>query len=421
MIHSFTCKIFYSFSEEVTLDFVVNDNAPENNGYFTAKSGTRLSKVETVIGSNASGKTNLLKILPFLKWLIIDSFNSKPEDLIVIQPFAFGDTKSKPSNLSVVFEISGKIYTYEFIITKEKILSEELKLTKFVKTKKSTKKIFSRQWNEKTNNYDFDGETFDLPKEFKNLLRINASVIGAAARLNHTESQMIAKYWGQIETNVVEAGWIGDHLLPTSIFQLNKAFGFFSENSMLKAEAEKLLCRFDLGLSGFEITKEKKENEENGFTLNVRATHLVNGQKQYLPVRYESSGTKQLFVLLKSILVALEKGSIAIVDEFDINLHPEMVIALYDLFVQPETNPKNAQLIFTSHETSVMTQEIFRRDQIWFCEKKNKATELYSLAEFKTRKGVTDIEKGYFSGRYGALPYFKSIDRMMGVRYVEKA
>ena len=77
-------------------------------------------------------------------------------------------------------------------------------------------------------------------------------------------------------------------------------------------------------------------------------------------------------------------------------------------------------MIFTSHETSVMTQEIFRRDQIWFCEKKNKATELFSLVEFKARKGVTDIEKSYFSGRYGALPYFKNIDRAMGVQYVEE-
>jgi hypothetical protein len=97
-----------------------------------------------------------------------------------------------------------------------------------------------------------------------------------------------------------------------------------------------------------------------------------------------------------------------------------MVRFLIELFHSKEINKNNAQLIFTSHETSVMTQEIFRRDQIWFCEKKNKATELFSLVEFKPRKGVTDIEKSYFSGRYGALPYFKNIDRAMGVQYVEE-
>ena len=93
MIHSFSCKNFYSFEELTTLDFEVNDNAPENSGYFKAKSGIRLSKVETVIGPNASGKTNLLKVLPLLKWLIVESFNMKPEANLPIQSFAFGEAK----------------------------------------------------------------------------------------------------------------------------------------------------------------------------------------------------------------------------------------------------------------------------------------------------------------------------------------
>src|SRR3989344_3830728 len=149
MIHSFSCKNFYSFEKLTTLDFEVNDNAPENNGYFKAKSGSRLSKVETVIGPNASGKTNVLKVLPFLKWLIIDSFNTKPEDPIVVQSFAFGESKDKPTELSVVFEIDGKVYSYAFTLTKQRILNEELKLTSFVKEKKAsmilTEKILSYQ------------------------------------------------------------------------------------------------------------------------------------------------------------------------------------------------------------------------------------------------------------------------------------
>lgn len=400
MIHSFTCKNFYSFGEETTLNFVVNNNAPKNNGYFTAPSGTLLSKVETVVGPNASGKTNLLKILPFLKWLIIDSFNSKPEDPIVVQSFAFGDVKSEPTDLSVIFEIDGKVYTYEFVITKEKILNEKLKLTSFVKEKKSTKNIFSRKWNETMNRYDFDGENFELPKGFENLLRTNTSVIGTAARLNHTESQLIAKYWGQIETNVVEAGWIGDHLLPNSIAQLAQAFDFFSENSALKAEAEKLLCRFDLGLRGFEIKKEKKEN---GFSLNVQSAHLFNGQKQYLPVQYESSGTKQLFVLLKSILVALKKGSIAVIDEFDVNLHPEMVIALYDLFVQPETNSKKTQLFMSTHNHILLSK--LDKYQIVLVEKnENGISEAWRLDEMSNVRSDENYYSKYLAGAYGAVP-----------------
>ena len=380
--------------------FEVNGNAPQNNGYFVAKSGVRLSKVETVIGPNASGKTNLLKVLPFLKWLIIDSFNMKPENPIVVQPFAFGVEKDAPTELSVNFEVSGKVYAYTFTITKEKILYEELKLTSFAKEKKSTKKIFSRIWNEKESKYDFEGDKFNLPKGFENLLRSNASVIGTAARLNHAESQSIATYWGQIETNVIEAGWIGDHLLPNSIAQLGEAFDFFSENSTSKNEAEKLLCRFDLGLNGFEI---KKEKQDNGFSLNIRASHMFNGQSQYLPFQHESSGTKQLFVLLKSILIALEKGSVAVIDEFDVNLHPEMVMALFDLFIQPETNPKNAQLLLSTHSHMLLSK--LDKYQIILVEKnENGVSEAWRLDEVSDVRSDDNYYSKYIAGAYGAVP-----------------
>ena len=315
MLHSFTCKNFFSFGESTTLDFTVNNKAPKNNGYFEAPSGVRISKVETVIGPNASGKTNLLKVLPFLKWLIVDSFNTKPEDPIVVSPFAFGETKEQPTEMSVVFEMDGKIYTYEFELNRTRILLEKLERTSFVEVKKGTQKVFSRQWNASTNQYDFEGENFNLPKGFENLnlLRSNASIIGSAARLNHQESGEIAKYWQKIETNVVEAGWMGD-LVPT-IPQWAGALMFYDANETLKKEAEKLLSRFDLGLNGIHF---EKENTQNGFTIkDVQAKHLFKGKEHLLPVHYESSGTKQLFVLLKSILSALDKGGIAVIDEFD--------------------------------------------------------------------------------------------------------
>lgn len=400
MIHSFSCKNFYSFGDETTLDFSVNNNAPQNNGYFLAESGVRLSKVETVIGPNASGKTNLLKVLPFLKYLIVGSFNAKPESLIPMQPFAFNGTKGLPTELSAVFEIDGKVYTYSFELTKQMILKEELKLTSFAKEKKSTKKIFTRSWDKETNQYKFEGDNFELPKGFEHLLRANASVIGTAARLNHTESKSIAKYWDQIETNVDEAGWMGDNMFADATSRLIETFDFFSDNEALKKEAEKLLCRFDLGLSGFEIKKEKKEN---GMSMNVRAAHLFNGEKQHLPVQYESSGTKQLFVLLKNILVALERGSLVVVDEFDVNLHPEMVIALHDLFIQPETNPKNAQLLLSTHSHLLLSK--LDKYQIFLVEKnENGASEGWRLDEMSDVRSDENYYSKYIAGAYGAVP-----------------
>ncbi len=218
--------------------------------------------------------------------------------------------------------------------------------------------------------------------------------------MNHAESQEIAKFWQRIETNVIEAGWIGDRGLPNSIAQLGEAFDFFSENSVLKAEAEKLLCRFDLGLDGFEIKKEKKEN---GFSLNVRGAHLFNGQRQYLPVQYESSGTKQLFVLLKSVLLALANGSTAIIDEFDVNLHPEMVMALFDLFIQPETNPKNAQLLLSTHSHMLLSK--LDKYQIVLVEKnENGVSEAWRLDEVSDVRSDENYYSKCIAGAYGAVP-----------------
>lgn len=403
MIHSFSCKNFYSFGESAEVNFAVNDNAPENNGYFKTPSSVRLSKVETVIGPNASGKTNLLKILPFLKWLIIDSLSkSNPEDLIAIQPFAFGKTSNQPTELSAIFEINGKVYSYSIVLNKQKILSEELKLTSFIKEKNSSKKIFSRSWDEAASHYKFEGDNFEVPN-LENLLRKNASVIGSVYHINpgHKEIEKIIKYWQHLETNVIEAGWFGDHLLINRLPQWFETLVFYSENEKLKQEAEKLISRFDLGLKGIKFSKEK---EENRLTIkDVQAVHLFNGEEQSLPVQYESSGTKQLFVLLKSILQALAEGGIAVLDEFDVNLHPEMVMALFDLFVQPETNPQNAQLIMSTHSHMILSK--LDKYQIILVEKnKDGASEAWRLDEVSGVRADENYYSKYIAGAYGAVP-----------------
>jgi hypothetical protein len=380
----------------------VNEKAPVNNGYFTAISGNRLSRVETVIGANASGKTNLLKVLPFLKWLIIDSFNASPTNPLPIKPFMFGSNKKEPTKLSADFEIGGNIFTYSFALDESKIISEELKVKNKSKEKVTSKKVFSRQWNDASKKYELDDKNFNLPKEFENLLRTNASVLSVAVRFNHKESLELVNFWKKIETNVVEAGWVGDHLFPSASKQLVEALDFYSEesNKIIKQEAEKLLSRFDLGLDTFEIIKEKKEN---GFRIDVRVAHSFGGSKEYIPMQYESSGTKQLFVLLKTILLVLTKGGVAVLDEFDVNLHPEMVLALFELFIQPETNPKNAQLLFSTHSHQILSK--LDKYQIILTEKNDKGeSESWRLDEMSGVRADDNYYSKYIAGAYGAVP-----------------
>lgn len=400
MIHSFSCKNFYSFIEPTEVSFVVNDKAPKNNGYADAPSGTRLSKFETIIGANASGKTNLLKVLPFLKWLTVDSFAVDPSAQIPVKPYVF-DGNKKPTELSVVFEVDKNIYTHTFVLDESRIYLEELKQKNKTKQKTTNKLIFSRKWDKEANRYTFEGKNFNLPKGFENLLRSNASVIGIGMRLNHRESQEIAKFWEGVETNVMEAGWIGDQLVPHAPMQLPEALFFYSQNQALKEEAEKLLSRFDIGLDAFNIVA--KEQNANGFSLDVKVAHLVGGKKRFLPVQYESSGTKQLFILLKTILQVLAQGGVAILDELDVNLHPDMVIALFDLFVQPETNPHDAQIIFSTHSHRILSK--LDKYQIILTEKNKKCgSESWRLDEMDNVRADDNYYAKYIAGAYGAIP-----------------
>ncbi len=402
MIHSFSCKNFYSFNDLTTVNFTVNEKAPNNNGYFKADSGIRLSKIETVIGANASGKTNLLKILPFMKWLIADSFNVNPNAPLPVKSFMFGGQKNKPIELSADFEISGDIFTYKFILNENKILSEELKVKNKIKQKTTSKMLFSREWNNESGQYDFNDKIFNLPAGFENSIRPNASVISVAVRLGNKESLKFFDYWKKLETNVIEAGWVGDHLLPNSSQQLIEALNFYSdaENTKIKKEAEKLLSRFDLGLESFKITKEKKEN---GFSMNVKVAHSFTGQIEYLPMQYESSGTKQLFVLLKTILLVLEKGGVAVLDELDVNLHPEIVLSLYELFIHPETNPNKAQLLFSTHSHLVLNK--LDKYQVILAEKNDEGgSESWRLDDVSGVRADDNYYAKYIAGAYGAIP-----------------
>ncbi|MFA4817151.1 MAG: ATP-binding protein [Parcubacteria group bacterium] len=402
MIRSFSCKNFYSFADESAVNFVVNEKAPKKESYIDSVTRDRISKALVVIGPNASGKTNLLKVLPFLKWLIIDSFKTDPGAKIPVRPFLFHTLEKKPTELSVEFEIGNDIYDYFFSLDENRILYEELKIKNKTKQKLTTKTLFIREWNNKSEKYDFNDKGFDLPKGFENenFLRNNASVISAAIRLNHDKSRMIGNFWLKVETNVVEAGWLGDHLFRDNKISFIDALGFFSDNEKLKGEAEKLLKRFDIGLESFDIKKEKKEN---GISINAKVVHSFEEKKYELPIHYESSGTRQLFILLKTILQVLANGGVAVIDELDVNLHPEMISALFDLFISSETNPKKAQIIFSTHSHSILSD--LDKYQIILTAKNEKgSSEAWRLDEVKGVRADDNYYSKYIAGAYGAVP-----------------
>ena len=147
-----------------------------------------------------------------------------------------------------------------------------------------------------------------------------------------------------------------------------------------------------------------KINKEN--QLNTKIRHKTeDGEYIDMPLSMESDGTQRMLALSILLLGAIEHGQVLLIDELNQRLHPALIRYIIELFNNPKTNPNNAQLIFTTHDVSLLKQDIFRRDQIWFCERDaNQVSTLFPLTDFKPRKGFEDFEAYYMAGRYGALP-----------------
>jgi hypothetical protein len=159
----------------------------------------------------------------------------------------------------------------------------------------------------------------------------------------------------------------------------------------------------------FEVRKNANNLLEIDF-MNVITIHKMNDSNSEieLEIEDESAGTKRLFYIAGYLLWVLEYGKVLIIDEIDRSLHPVLSKALIKMFNNPEINKNNAQLIFTTHDTTLLDDETFRPDQIWFTEKDNSMTKLYSLFDFRPRENES-LQKGYLLGRYGAIPFINGL------------
>ncbi len=419
MLVEFTVKNYRSIKDEQTLS-LVKANGEERNCFVpNISQSIALSSSAVIYGANAAGKSNLIEALAFMDNMVRKSATSRQQgDRITVTPFLFDEqTTLEPSEFELVFISQGVKFQYGFSLDKERVLEEWL----FAFPKGKSQMWFSRAYNAKTNKseYKFGNHLTGQKQVWKNATRNNALFLSTAIQLNSEQLQPVFD-WFQAKFYVIDSSEVRpDYTLEQCdvtnnkelIIQLLQSANIDIHDIEIKKE------KFDPTFLPKEMPSSVKEMYIDNLTgknviKEVRSVHKINnGKLVALDFEEESDGTQKFFALSGLWLDALKNGDILVIDELHNSLHPKLVKYLVEFFHNEKSNPNNAQLIFTTHDTSILNQDVFARDQIWFCEKdEQQSTILYPLTDFSPRKGRENLEQKYMSGRYGGIPFIKEFE-----------
>lgn len=408
MLVQFNFKNFKSFRDENTLDMSAANikEHPYNVIEYTSKD--KLLKVATIYGANASGKSNVIEAFNFMRYFVINSLAVnedvvKDED-IPVKSFAFDSNKNEPSLFEVFFIIDNIEYQYGFTVDNKKIHEEWLFYRNI--RRKSYTTLFQRMDD------DIDcGEKMTEAEKFKESVDDKTLFLTLTAKTKVKVSKKIFNWF--LNSFVMN---FGDEIFEVyvSSFLSNKIIS----DEIYKRKVEEFLTAIDTGIKGIRIEEIKDEKKK---MYRIFAKHISReGQEIEIPFEEESSGTIKMFCLFNFFFKALENGTPLFIDELNAKLHPLLIRYIINMFHDPNINKNNAQLIFTTHDVSTLTKDIFRRDEIWFTEKdEDGVSTLYSLVEYrlednnKVRNDAT-YNKDYLSGRYGAIPILKEFDILKG-------
>lgn len=343
--------------------------------------GESLLPVAAIFGPNASGKSNILAALSWLRSAVRDSLRMW-DDEIPLEPFAFTDG-SALSEFTVECVISGVRFEYVVELDRHAIRYEGL----FHYPEKKRRRIFEREGLELTLQRGLGGLSGT-----RELLTDRTLALSIARRFDEPVVSEFARYLLSAQVLGQDPLW-GRSDAPGLVSD-------FSTRRWLEADQARVLAMLrmaDLGIDDVVVDKRRRQR--------VHLVHRTTGGTMPLDFDAESAGTQTWFALIGPVLAALRDGLLVLFDELDASLHPTLSAHLIGLFHNPAANPKGAQLVFTSHDTSLLNH--LNRDEVWLTDKMDDgATRLGALAEFageRVRKSQ-NLEKAYLHGRYGALP-----------------
>lgn len=420
MLLQFTVENFLSFKEKAILSLIPSKDREHLENINVKKENKALNTIVTY-GANASGKTSLFKALTVAIIMIRTSNNRQVNEMLPVTPFKFDcGNMDKPCKFEFQFVAEdGKKYIYGFSATRQIIVEEYL----YKYSSRKPTQIFERKAGD---HYEFTARESKLLSPLVAWNTPNKLFLATATMWNSQATKIPFEWFAKCIDTYTD-------LMQLSHAAVNAYQG--EEAASYVAFTEKLLKSVDINISKLSVKTKKIPTPSNmiqlipGIIINdqmirvqeqiqleVTASHLVadesGNEKEFsLLLSEESQGTQLLFTIGPVLKNAFEKGLTIVIDEIDRSLHTFIVRHLVNAFRDPSINTGGAQLIVTTHDTSLLSLDLLRRDQIYFVEKNNKTaiSDLYSLDDCSVRKNE-NIEKGYLAGRYGAIPFLRTGD-----------
>lgn len=415
MLLQFNFKNFKSFRDETTLDMSAT-GISEFKNHIVQVGSEKVLPIAAIYGANASGKSNVIEAFRFMSEYVAHSFAFGGDDssenerfkTLKPKPFLFDKiTKNQESMFEVYFissEQSGsKYYNYGFTVKDEGVQEEWLNY-KAKSSRGDYKRIFYRNGDKLI----LEG----IPKPSRENIEVSLErevlIVSLGAKLKIMKLKQIRDWFLNNE--------FADFGRPEENYFLSRRLpeGFIYKKEVQKKVVD-FISSFDNSIVDFKVEVIDGKKENGSTKVKVEAVHKMMESDEFttIPLQMESAGTLKMFALYPMLQEILENGGIFFVDELNSRLHPLLVRTFVIAFLNPDINKRKAQLVFTSHDSWHLNNNVLRRDEIWFTEKDDiGGSTLYSLSDFSTAEGDKirkdeNYEKNYLLGKYGAIPHMK--------------
>lgn len=421
MLLEFSCANFRSIHKVCTLSMVaqkITDEPKNNIAYINDK--LNILKTAAIYGANSSGKSNILNAFSTMVAHILQSVKLNEGEELYFDPFRLSSIQGKPTYYEAKFILNDIIYRYGFEHNATEIVSEWLYSTSIEKKKEQVLFLRNKDGigvNEKTFPEGIDKEESTVQ---------NRLFMSLCAQLNGEKSKQIIEKFRTF--NAISGIYVHRYanyskkMLHNHLDGYEDAIKFFKEVQLGFDSIQTTESDFDRSTLPIDMPKEIKEGLINELkdkkNIELFSRHNIYNKKGNIVgstffdiEEAESAGTNKLIQLSGPIFDTLTNGYTLLIDELDAKMHPLISQYIVNLFNDPKMNTKNAQLIFTTHDTHLLSSKMLRRDQIWFTEKDaSEQTDLYNMMNIELPDGSkprsdANYKRNYIAGRYGAVPY----------------